>query len=134
MAAVFIWNYDMQVYILEILEHWFIHENGKQQVRKKRNVTTWADKDDLFSELMKWIDTKENNLDEGLVFASRSIAASEGMANWDKLVRIAAILNRFSKFAAELNSKQEPRGLHGPRTTWVEISSIETKLRGSAFE
>lgn len=124
----------MQVYILEILEHWFTHENGKQQVRKKRNVTSWTDKDDLFTELMKWIDTKEQNLDEGLVFASRSIALSDGITNWDKLVRVAALLNRFSKYAAELNSKLEPRGPYSPRTTWAEISSIETKLRGSAFE
>lgn len=124
----------MQVYILEIFEHWFTHENGKQQIRKRRNVTTWTDRDDLFPELMRWIDTKEDKLDEDLVFACRSISTSEGMTNWDKLVRIAAIINRFSKFAAELNSKQPFMTSNGSRTTWAEISSIETKLRGSAFE
>ncbi len=124
----------MQVFILEILEHWFVIENGKQHVRKKRNVTTWTDKDDALTELMKWIDVKQLNLDEDLVFAAKSINLSEGVTNWDKLVRIAALLNRFSKFAAELNAKKEHGGMYGQRTTWAEVSSIESKLRGSVFE
>ena len=117
--------------MLEIMEYWFVHENGKQQVRKKRNITTWTDKDDLFAELMKWVEAKEHNLDDDLVFAARTISQSDGMSNWDKLVRVAALINRFSKFAAENNVKKPH---NSARTTWAEIYSMESKLRGSVFE
>lgn len=123
----------MQVYILEIVERWLIHENSKQMEQRRRNTTVWSHKDDLFQELMKFLETKETMLDEDLLFAARSIALSDGMADWDKLVRIAALFNRFSKVAAELNAKK-PYNTGTARTTWLEISSIETKLRGSVFE
>jgi hypothetical protein len=123
----------MQVYMLEIIERWLIHENGKQHEQKKRNVTIWTHKDDLFPELMKHLEVKKTMLDEDLLFAANSIALSEGMNDWDKLVRVAALFNRFSKFAAELNAKKLYNA-GTARTTWLEISSIEAKLRGSVFE
>lgn len=124
----------MQVFVLEIIERWLIHENGKQHELKKRNVSLWTDKDDLFLELMKQLEAKETLVDEDLLFAARSIALSEGISNWDKLFRVAALFNRFSKFAAELNAKKLYNAGNTARTTWLEISSIESKLRGSAFE
>lgn len=121
----------MQIHILEIIEYWYVHENGKQELRKQKSATAWVEKDQLFSACMEWIENKKNLLDEDLVFAANSIAQSEGISDWDKLVRIAALFNRFSKFAVENNIK---RKYTQPKSTWIEISSMETKLRGSAFE
>jgi len=128
------WDYDMQIFVLEIIERWFIHENGKQREMKKKHVTSWTDKEDMFGELMKFIEIHHLSLDEDLVFATRTLAISEGMAESDKLFRTATLFNRFSKFAAESNSKKMYQQATAIRTTWLEIFSIESKLRGSVFE
>jgi polysaccharide pyruvyl transferase WcaK-like protein len=123
----------MQVFVLEIFEHWLVHENGKQREQKRRHVTLWTHRDDLLAELMKFLENKHSVLDDDLLFAARSITQSEGMTDWDKLVRVAALFNRFSKFATESNIKKQ-NYVASTRTTWLEISSIEAKLRGSVFE
>ena len=130
----------MHIHLLEINQSWFVVQNNKKEIRKKRIVSAWADKDSIFEALMNWIETVSHNsswaLDSDLVFAAKSIAQSDGITDWDKVTRITSLINRFSKMAAEINLKAHQMGTRYNylNTLWAEIFTTEIKLQGSVFE
>lgn len=123
----------MYVVVLDIVEHWFVHENGEQIEQKRRHVSTWTDKEDALNGLLKWIENKSSALDTQIVYLANTIALCNDTPLEDKIVHIMKLFNRFSKVAAELNLKMKYKP-HGEESTWAEISMFETKLRGSVFE
>jgi len=126
---------SMQIYILEIIECWWSIENDQSLEQRRKKVFALTEKDDILPALMKWIEEKSTALDDDLCIAARAINVSKELSDWEKVVQIGALFNRFSKFAAEQNLTTRHNWSAFPtRLTWAEISSIETKLLGSVFE
>lgn len=119
----------MQIFVLEILEHWFLYDNSKVKIGKKQHISAWADEDDAMHHLKHWINNKSNNLETDLLLILNLIIDSNTLTSRQKFSEISKLSLRFAKFFG-LSKK---RNILTP-STWVKVNLFECKLRGSAFE